>query len=385
MPKQARFKTKYPGVYYIESTVGRGGEPERVYYIVYRKDGKLIEEKAGRQFQDDMTPARASGLRSQKMQGRETTNEESRAAEQAAKEAEAGRWTIARLWEEYKTSNPDLKGIVTDENRFQLHVKALGDKEPKELLPLDVDRLRLRLMKGHQPGTIKNTLELLRRIVNFGVKKQLADGPKFTIEMPKVNNVKTEDLNPDQLAALLRAIDEEPNIEAADFMRLVLFTGMRRGELFKLQWDHVDFDRGFINIIDPKGGPSQKIPMNASARELLESHPRSDSEYVFPGRGGRRRVDIKKQVNRIKDRAGLPKDFRALHGLRHVYASMLASSGEVDMYTLQKLLTHKSPMMTQRYAHLRDETLKSASELAGDLVNQAATAGKQETGLRLVR
>ena len=64
---------------------------------------------------------------------------------------------------------------------------------------------------------------------------------------------------------------------------------------------------------------------------------------------------------------------------------MLASSGEVDMYTLQKLLTHKSPMMTQRYAHLRDETLKRASDLAGDLINQAATAGKQETGLRLVR
>ena len=385
MPKQARLKTKYPGVYYIESTLGRGGEPERVYYIAYRKEGRLIEEKAGRQFQDDMTPARASRIRAQKMQGRESTNEESRVAEQAAKEAETGRWTIARLWEAYKTRNPDLKGIVTDENRFKLHVMALGEKEPKELLPLDVERLRLKLMKGHQPGTVKNTLELLRRIINFGVKKQLTDGPKFTIEMPKVNNVKTEDLSPDQLAALLMAIDEEPHIEVANFMRLILFTGLRRGELFKLQWGHVDFDRGFINIIDPKGGPCQKIPMNASARALLESHPRSNSDYVFPGRGGRRRVEIKKQVNRIKDKAGLPKEFRALHGLRHVYASMLASSGEVDMYTLQKLLTHKSPMMTQRYAHLRDETLKRASELACDLVNQAATAGKQETGLRLVR
>ena len=41
------------------------------------------------------------------------------------------------------------------------------------------------------------------------------------------------------------------------------------------------------------------------------------------------------------------------------------------MYTLQKLLTHKSPVMTQRYAHLRDETLKKASALAGDIINQA--------------
>jgi integrase len=50
---------------------------------------------------------------------------------------------------------------------------------------------------------------------------------------------------------------------------------------------------------------------------------------------------------------------------------MLASSGEVDMYTLQKLLTHKSPLMTQRYAHLRDEALKRASEVAGNIISGA--------------
>lgn len=385
MPAQPRFKTKYPGVSYVEGVSPVTGKPERVYYIRYRKDSRLIEEKAGRQFQDDMTPARAAGIRATRIRGLEKSNEETRLEEEAAKKAEDDRWTIARLWEEYKRMTPDLKGIITDENRFNIHITApLGHKEPKELVPLDIDRLRLKTAKKHQQGTVKNVLELVRRIVNYGVKKQLCEGPSFKIELPTVHNCKTEDLTPEQLSALLAAIDEEPNIQAANFMRLVLFTGMRRGELFKLKWSHVDFDRGFINIIDPKGGPSQKIPLNASARDLLESHPRSDSEYVFPGRGGGRRVDIKKQVNRIKQRAGLPKDFRALHGLRHVYASMLASSGEVDMYTLQKLLTHKSPMMTQRYAHLRDETLRRASSLAGDLINQAVTGGQREPGLRLV-
>jgi hypothetical protein len=43
----------------------------------------------------------------------------------------------------------------------------------------------------------------------------------------------------------------------------------------------------------------------------------------------------------------------------------------VDFYTLQKLLTHKSPTMTQRYAHLRDESLRRAADLAGDLIGQA--------------
>jgi integrase len=50
---------------------------------------------------------------------------------------------------------------------------------------------------------------------------------------------------------------------------------------------------------------------------------------------------------------------------------MLASSGKVDIYTLQRLLTHKSPQMTQRYAHLRDEALRRASDLASEIVKDA--------------
>jgi len=381
MPKQQRFKTKYPGVYYIEGTA-TDGKPERIYYIVYRKNGKLIEEKAGRQYQDDMTPARAAGKRTQKIEGNQLTNEERREAEKTTSD----KWTIDRLWEAYKTGNPDLKGIVTDENRYSKHIKPLlSDREPKGLVPLDVDRLRIKMLKTHKPATVRNALELLRRIVNYGVKKQLCEGLSFTIQMPEVYNEKTEDLTPEQLGRLLDAMDEDPNIQVANFMRMALFTGMRRGELFKLKWNDIDFDRGFIAIKDPKGGPDQKVPLNDAARQLLDTHPRTEgSLFVFPGRAGGQRTDIKKSVNRIKERAGLPKDFRACHGLRHVYATMLASSGQVDMYTLQKLLTHKSPAMTQRYAHLRDEALKNASNLAGDIIQQAMN-GKDGKVLHLSR
>jgi integrase len=127
-----------------------------------------------------------------------------------------------------------------------------------------------------------------------------------------------------------------------------------------------------IRIRESKGGKASSIPMNDAARAHLEVQPLTESPYVFPGRGGGRLQNIQPSLHRIRDRAGLPKDFRCLHGLRHVYASMLASSGKVDLYTLQKLLTHKSPAMTQRYAHLRDEALKRAADVAGDLFNEAA-------------
>jgi integrase len=376
MPPFKRKKTNYPGVFFIEGTSSATGKPEKIFYIRYRRAGKMIEEKAGRQYREDMTAAKAAKLRTLKIEGDRPTNQERRDIQHESKDI----WTLNRLWETYKTHKPGLKGLVTDENRYCKHIKQiLGSKEPAELTPFDVDRVRLRMLKSHKPGTVKNVLELIRRLANFGVKKHLCPGPSFVIEMPGVNNIKTEDLTPEQLTSLLEAIEQDPNVQAATFMKMVLFTGMRRGELFKLQWQDVDFDRGFIHIRDPKGGQDQKIPLNVAARQLLLDHPRLDSPFVFPGRGGRQRVDINKQVNRIKKQAGLPKDFRALHGLRHVYASMLASSGRVDLYTLQKLLTHKSPAMTQRYAHLRDEALRQASDIAGDIIAGIANGnGRQD-------
>jgi integrase len=101
---------------------------------------------------------------------------------------------------------------------------------------------------------------------------------------------------------------------------MALYTGMRRGELFKLKWDHVDFDRGFINIVDPKGGVDQKIPLNDAARHVsgkpsrgrsikVKGTPRKNtlkSPFVFPGRGGRQRVSCQAGVNEVKKKAGLP-------------------------------------------------------------------------------
>jgi integrase len=195
--------------------------------------------------------------------------------------------------------------------------------------------------------------------------------------MPKVDNLKTEDLNAAQLERLLHTIHSETittpggkimlvDPDARDAMLMALATGMRQGEILGLAWADVDFERGFITIRSPKGGTDATIPMNDAARDILKGRPRTEGgAYVFPGRFGGHRADVSKQFQAIRDAAGLPKDFRPMHGLRHVFASHLASSGKVDLYTLQRLLTHKTPGMTQRYAHLRDETLRAASNLAG--------------------
>ena len=250
-----RHKTTYPGVFYREVERLGGSGQERVFYIVFKKDGKVIEEKAGRQFADDMTPARAARIRAERIEGKRQSRKEIREA------AAETKWTIGRLWQEYSGQKHDSKGLKVDRGRYEKYLKpGLGNKEPRNIAHLDIDRLRIGLAKNRKPQTVKHVLALLNRIINFGTKKGLCPGPSFNKELPLVHNKKTEDLTPDQLSALLEAIEQDPNTQAANFMKMALFTGMRRGELFKLQWQDVDFDRGFIHIRDPKGGQDQKIP-----------------------------------------------------------------------------------------------------------------------------
>jgi len=381
MPKfHTREKTTYPGVYSLEA-LGADGKPDKVFMLRYRKNGKQVEEKAGYARQG-MTAARANNIRAARING-EMSNAERRAALEAQKNAEAGRWTFDKLWEAYQENRP-IKGIKTDINRYDNHIKNLfGHKEPAEVLPLDVDRLRLKMLKTHKPATVKNTLELFRRIANYGLKKRLCPGLSFIVELPEVNNEKTEVLKPGQLKKLLEVLDNHGTEPAALIMKLALFSGMRRGEILKLQWPDVDLKRGFIFLADPKGGQSQKLPLNPAALSVLKQvpKPKKKSPYVFPGRHGQQKSCIRRAVNALKKEAGIPDDFRAIHGLRHVYASTLVESG-VDLYRVQKLLTHKSQKMTARYSHLSDTALKEAAGTAATAILKTAKkkAKEKKTG-----
>ena len=368
MAAKKRFKTKYAGVFYLEGTSAQG-KPEKIYYIRYRRDGKMVEEKAGRQYQDDMTPARASGIRAQKIDGEKETNQEKRDAELAKKAAEAGKYTIDRLWKEYSLQRKKNLNYTKDNNRYEQHIKKeFGDKEPDEIIALDVERHKRELLKKYAPQTVKHVLSLLKRIANYGFELGLCKNLQFKVKMPKVDNIKDDSLSPEELTRLYDAIQKDNHPLAGNIMLMALYTGMRRGELFKLKWSDIDFEKGFITIRDPKGGKDQIIPLNDLARSVLENIIRTDSDYVFPGRNGGQLSSISEPVNKIKAAANLPKDTRPIHSLRHTFATMAVNSGKIDLYTLQKLTTHKTPQLLQRYAHLNDTVLKKGSEDAGKAV-----------------
>ena len=189
MPPFIREKTSYPGVFYIEGT-SSNGKPERIFYMRYRREGKIVEEKAGRQFKDDMTAARAARLRTKRIEGDQLTNQEKRKKEQQKIEAEANKYTVGRLWALYIESKT-LKGFNQDESRYRLYIKpSFEEMEPKDITPMDIDRLRLKRMKGMSPQSVKLALALLRRIIRFGSDRGICKGLSFKLEMPKVNNEK---------------------------------------------------------------------------------------------------------------------------------------------------------------------------------------------------
>jgi len=120
MPGLKRVKTKYPGVYYVTGrSRTRVGRAERIYYIRYRKNGKEIEEKAGRQFQDEMTPAKAAKIRIECMEGKRLSRKETRSRDKA------------NIQLQEKLAGKELKEIADSSVKNKRFQKALGDHKQK--------------------------------------------------------------------------------------------------------------------------------------------------------------------------------------------------------------------------------------------------------------
>lgn len=371
MASRQRQWTDYPGVYFVETLRKHGGRKERVYYVVYRKGGRQVEEKVGHQYKDEMTPVRASRIRGERI-------ESSLNSEAPLKRGQ----TLNQLWSLYREINGDKASSRGDIYRYKNYISPLfGEKTPEEMTTWDIDRLRSELLARLSPQTVKHVLEQIKRILNFAVKKNFISVPAHLhFEMPSVDNQKTEMMTPEQISLFLSALDDEEDQTGASGVRLALATGMRHGAIVALRWDDLDFTKGFILLRGEvaKNGKTAKIPMSPPARAILEQIPRTDSPYLFPGKKkGTHRVTFRDIARRAKQAAGLPEDFRCMHGLRHTFASALASSGKVDLYTLQKLLTHSSPSMTQRYSHLADEALLRAASVMGDIWSEAEKVGSK--------
>jgi len=328
---------KWPGVYSYTLAQRVNGAPDVCLMINYRAtDGKLKWEKVGRR-SEGYTPQIAAEIRAERVRKARHGEEVLTAREIQADRRQRDR-TLVEVGKEYFGSELGLalRGRATDLNRWEKHlVKPLGERRVSELTPADLERVKS-AMGGKAPQTVKHALSLLRRVCRWGAKQGFCPPLGFPVELPRVDNIRTEFLTPaeaDRLAAVLR---DWPARDVARLVQAAMLTGLRRGELFKLQDRDVDRVHSLITLRSPKGGKTVTIPLAPAVAELFTEQAkwrdehRKGSPFLFPGSGGGQRVDCG-AVARIKAKARLPKSFRPFHGLRHHFAVTLANSGEVSV------------------------------------------------------
>ncbi len=205
--------------------------------------------------------------------------------------------------------------------------------------------------RGWGTGSCNRYLIMLKALFSKAVEwGMLESSPAKPIEFLRGQEARTRFLTTDEIEKLLTAASNR----FRPLLTLALHTGMRKGEIFRLRWQDIDFQTGLVTVNYSKSGKRRSIPMDETLIETLRTLPsRFGRGVVFPSQTtGEELTDVSKIFPLVCGKAGL--EGVHFHDLRHTFASHLVMRG-VDLRTVQELLGHATLAMTMRYAHLAPE------------------------------
>lgn|SRR5574340_804440 len=289
--------------------------------------------------------------------------------------------TFDELMDRYLAEHAAKK---SDPRHYRGYVNSLktffGGLTLAEITPkLIVDYKNRRYAAGLKPASINRELATLKKAFNLAVKEWewCRENPVARVSMERENNQRDRWLSHEEEAQLLAGC--APWLH--DLVTVALHTGMRMGEILALTWSTVDFNRRTVTVLRSKNGERRTIPVNDTALSVLRRKSRIRSlttDLVFYSKAftviepGHLRRSFRLAMKKAKI-----EDFH-FHDLRHTFATRLVQAG-VDLYKVQRLLGHKSPTMTQRYAHHYPESLREGVETL-DRVAAEGTNLVQSTG-----
>ncbi len=179
----------------------------------------------------------------------------------------------------------------------------------------------------------------------------------------------------EELPTLFAAIEAEPNRVAANFFKLILFTGMRRSEALKAKWRYWDKKRNLLVLPDTKQGEQHAVPLNTLAVELLKGIKRMrGNPYIFATES-RHLVNPDKAWRRIRAAAEMP-DLR-IHDLRRSVGSLMAESN-ISLHIVGAVLGHSKPATTAIYARLGQKPAADALQEYSDRLLTVIDGGRDE-------
>lgn len=242
-----------------------------------------------------------------------------------------------------------------DVHSIQRLREVFGGKPLSDITPLALETYKSARLKQVSPATVNRELACLKHMFTKAIQWQMAtSNPVRQVRMLKENNQRLRYLTNDEAQRLLAALPERvrPVVVCA------LYTGMRRGELLRLQWADVDLQQRLIFVRQSKNGDKREIPIADALLTVLRTLDPS-TEYVFSYGNGNRIRSVREAFDRAVKRCGILNYH--FHDNRHTFASHLVMAG-IDLLTVKELMGHKSITMTLRYAHLSPDHKRKAVE-----------------------
>lgn len=243
----------------------------------------------------------------------------------------------------------------------------IGMRKVQDITVADVRKVVSRARDGSGRYEANRLRAVLSRMFTLAIQQNMrADNPCRGVEkFPE--DQRWQYLGDEEVGALLAACDHYPDQNAANAVRLLLFTGARLQEVVKASWPQFDLERGVWEKPShhTKTKLRHRVRLAVEAVEMLRQMREQDptGDFLFPGRTqGRPRSDLNRPWTAICKAAGL-NGYRR-HDLRRTTASFMLSEG-ADLATVGKTLGHTQASTTARYAQLFEEVQQ-------DGVNRAA-------------
>lgn len=273
--------------------------------------------------------------------------------------------------------------ILVDQGRIARHIVPLiGKKVANQLSRADIQRMvdDITLGKtasviktGHRglarvtggPGTAARAAGLLGGIISWAEKRGLVSGPNPARGLDlRSDAARDRILSSKELAKLGSAINvaEHKQPLAANALKLLALTALRRSEVYNLRWSEIDLENSCLRLAISKNGRSTR-PVGAIAIRLIKSFPKLHGVWVFPNERGTGPRDLHKQIALIFNNADLA-DARG-HDLRRTFASV-AASFEYSDATVGELLGHAKKGVTEKHYVRRPDAylIEAASKIS---------------------
>ena len=223
-----------------------------------------------------------------------------------------------------------------------------GNSLIKDIKPEKIEEFKdYLLLNGRSKTTANRYLEQLSKSFTIAVDNEyIRKNPCKSVKKFPVRNTTVRYLTVDEEKRLFKVLPEylKPIVTTA------LNTGLRKTNILELTWEQVNFEYGYIEVLENKGNKHIRIPLNKTMKTLLnELQANSKTGYIFINpETGTCFKDIKKSWQTALEKAGI-ENFR-FHDLRHTVGTRLASMN-VQPNEIQGILAHSDIRTTMRYVH----------------------------------